>query len=307
MNEKLTQERLEKSRAKLAKLENTLAKYDAKLRKIFDKYTKSYLVDIMPVDIFVGFDLENRYNWGDEQKLESEIQRVFNKSYSPIFVYNRKATRYIATLPRRDSQLIQAMRDANDVAEAMANKREEIKDTKSLIKKYSDALDGENNKKRSVEELFEQVPQLKEFIEQCGERQYQYMVEYNIKLKKRWDEYYKLDRECCDLWNTGKPGNRDEYRARRKEADRVKPKTYPRTEEQIKYDVESWKLGESSIMAERLKTEFGKIISTTLYLGADGNVNGIIVGENRTARIETIFAGGYNIQCLHTRLLVHEK
>jgi hypothetical protein len=60
-------------------------------------------------------------------------------------------------------------------------------------------------------------------------------------------------------------------------------------------------------MAERLKTEFGKIISTTLYLGADGNVNGIIVGENRTARIETIFAGGYNIQCLHTRLLIHEK
>jgi hypothetical protein len=202
MNEKVTQERLEKSQAKLAKLENTLAKYDAKLRKIFNKYAKSYLVDIMPVNIFVEFDLENRYNWSDEQKLESEIQREFNKSYSPIFVYNREATRYIATLPQRDSQLEQAMRDANDVAEAMANKREEIKDTKSLIKKYSDAIDGENNKKRSVEELFEQVPQLKEFIEQCGERQYQYMIEYNIKLKKRWDEYYKLDRECCNLWNT---------------------------------------------------------------------------------------------------------
>ena len=304
MNEKLTQERLEKSQAKLAKLENTLAKYHAKLRKIFDKYTKSYLVDIMPVDIFVEFDLENRYNWGDEQKLESEVKNEFNKSYVPVFVYNAKATRYIASLPRRDSQLEQAMRDANEIAEAMANKREEIKDVKSLINKYSNALNGQNNKKRSVEELFEQVPQLKDFIEQCGERQYQYMIEYNIKLKKRWDEYYKLDRECCNLWNTGK---RDEYKVKSKEAQKAKPKTYPRTDEQIKSDVERWKLEESSLMAERLKTEFGKIISTTLYLGADGNVNGIIQGSKRTARIETIFAGGYNIQCLHTRLLVHEK
>ena len=304
MNEKLTQERLEKSQAKLAKLENTLAKYDAKLRKIFDKYTKSYLVDIMPVDIFVEFDLENRYNWGDEQKLENEVEKEFNKNHVPVFVYNAKATRYIASLPRRDSQLEQAMRDANEVAEAMANKREEIEDTKALIKKYSDALNGQNNKKRSVEELFEQVPQLKAFIEQCGERQYQYMVEYNIKLKKRWDEYYKLDRECCDLWNTGKY---DEYKIKSKEAQKAKPKTYLRTNEHIKSDVENWKLDESSLMADRLKTEFGDIISTTLYLGADGNVNGIIQGSKRTARIETIFAGGYNIQCLHTRLLVHEK
>lgn len=306
MNEKLTQERLEKSQAKLAKLENTLAKYDAKLRKIFDKYTKSYLVDIMPIDIFVKFDLENRYNWADEQKLENEIVNEFHKSYSysPIFVYNKEATKYIATLPKRDSQLEQAMRDANGVAEAMANKREEIEDTKALIKKYSDALNGQNNKKRSVEELFEQVPQLKDFIKQCGERQYKYMVEYNIKLKKRWNEYYKLDRECCDLRNTGKY---DEYKIKSKEAQKAKPKTYPRTDEQIKSDVECWKLGESSLMAERLKTEFGDIISTNLYLGSDGNVNGVIQGSKRTARIETIFAGGYNIQCLHTRLLIHEK
>lgn len=184
MNEKLTQERLEKSQEKLVKLENTLAKYDAKLRKIFDKYAKSYLVDIMPVDIFVEFDLENRYNWSDKQKLENEVEKEFNKSYVPVFVYNAKATRYMASLPKRDSQLEDAMYDANEVAEAMANKREEIEDTKVLIKKYSDTLNEQNNKKYSVEELFEQVPQLKDFIEQCSERQYQYMVEYNIKLKK---------------------------------------------------------------------------------------------------------------------------
>ena len=152
MNEKLTQERLEKSQAKLAKLENTLAKYNTKLNKIFDRYTKSYLVDIMPVDIFVGFDLENRYNWRDEQKLRSEVEEEFNKSYVPVFVYNAEATRFIALLPRRDSQLEQAMREANDVAEAMANKREEINETKTLIQKYSDILNGETIKKRSAEE-----------------------------------------------------------------------------------------------------------------------------------------------------------
>ena len=106
------------------------------------------------------------------------------------------------------------------------------------------------------------------------------------------------------MWNTGK---HDEYNVKAKEAKAAKPKALVRTEEQIKNDVENWKNRESELMAERLKTEFGDIISTSLYLGADGNVNGIIQGSNKTARIDTIFAGGYNIQCLHTRLLVHEK
>ena len=48
----------------------------------------------------------------------------------------------------------------------------------------------------------------------------------------------------------------------------------------------------------------GTIIDTNLYVGHDGNINGTARGIIGTASVTTIFAGGYNIQCLHFRVLV---
>lgn len=42
------------------------------------------------------------------------------------------------------------------------------------------------------------------------------------------------------------------------------------------------------------------------YIGPDGRVNGIISGPKGRFSIRSIYAGGYNIQCLHVRVLVHK-
>lgn len=49
----------------------------------------------------------------------------------------------------------------------------------------------------------------------------------------------------------------------------------------------------------------GKIVDVSFgKIGIDGSFNGTVVGENGIVNIETILAGGYNIQKLHYRVLV---
>lgn len=43
-----------------------------------------------------------------------------------------------------------------------------------------------------------------------------------------------------------------------------------------------------------------------LSVGAKGELNGVVIGDRSRARINTIGAGGYNIQCYHFRTLIHE-
>lgn len=42
-----------------------------------------------------------------------------------------------------------------------------------------------------------------------------------------------------------------------------------------------------------------------LYIGYDSNINGVIRGDKGTVNVNTIGAGGYNIQRYHFRVLVH--
>lgn len=56
---------------------------------------------------------------------------------------------------------------------------------------------------------------------------------------------------------------------------------------------------------ELVSKKAGNIVDANgIKQGEDGTINGCIIGENQKVYVETIYAGGYNIQCLHFRILV---
>lgn len=58
---------------------------------------------------------------------------------------------------------------------------------------------------------------------------------------------------------------------------------------------------------ERIKGTVGVIEDLNeLSIGDNGEINGIVTGKKCKARVQTIGAGGYNIQCYHFRVLVNK-
>lgn len=60
-------------------------------------------------------------------------------------------------------------------------------------------------------------------------------------------------------------------------------------------------------LLSRVKDIIGTIMdASNLSIGYKGDIVGTIVGDKGKCRIETIGAGGYNIQCYHFRTLINK-
>ena len=78
-----------------------------------------------------------------------------------------------------------------------------------------------------------------------------------------------------------------------------------RTEYDIRKFIKSEAQSKAIEIAHRVKNKCGTITDASgLYIGENGTINGQIIGDKGNATVETIYAGGYNIQCLHFRVLV---
>lgn len=90
----------------------------------------------------------------------------------------------------------------------------------------------------------------------------------------------------------------------------LKMKTYYSEEERLAYlekVLEQERKSKMLDLINRINSIVGAITDASgLRISNQGNLNGIITGEKGKAKVETIGAGGWNIQCFHYRTLVHE-
>lgn len=59
-------------------------------------------------------------------------------------------------------------------------------------------------------------------------------------------------------------------------------------------------------LINRIEKKAGEIIDASGLQIVSGDINGVIKGGKCSVKVNTISAGGYNIQCLHYRVLIKE-
>lgn len=196
----------------------------------------------------------------------------------------------------------------------------DLADSKATLKKYQDQLSklDEFNKSEKIEVIWS-------FLTNWRKEAYDFYVE-NVKLygelKKDYDTKLAefMDRSENKDFVAHAPTNRKatfEMHLKNQFKDH-----YYRRIERLTMDISTgrgtWddqKL--NKILDKDVQNKYNKFISqiedkagniidvTALHIGPKGDINGYVVGDKNRVHVETITAGGYNVQILHYRTLVN--
>ena len=218
------------------------------------------------------------------EKKEAQIEKkanTINKKYDLIAKKQAKAE----TADEQDRRWLEGeIETLTDDIKRLGN---EIKEAQATLEKYKKQLEGEIEKEQ---QFIKEVPQQAKDMEQM--------------LIARWDEADKI-RQTNLMEEEKEIG----YRAF------VQKHSYAEYEFLMKTDDEIHKSNVKSARAfvldllNRTKEITGEIVSWSdvhLTVGTNGYpvLNGYVEGKEGRAVVESIYAGGYNIQRLHVRVLV---
>ena len=164
------------------------------------------------------------------------------------------------------------------------------------------------------------VPAITEFLDRWYDRMfnmYKNAVPDYLEAKAEW---YKEDHAYCEWWNRKRRDETPEVRKEKETAHRQARKDFNDAwawlscymdidtleVEKVERDLRNEYNRKYDFIIERT-VEIVKVITDAsgLRIGAKGDLNGFIIGTDGTAKVQTIGAGGYNIQCFHFRTLIN--
>ena len=160
-----------------------------------------------------------------------------------------------------------------------------------------------------------------DFLNTWAENVYSYYEERFTAYLEAKAEDGKRDKDYCNRWNSGEPWKNPtewkEYEKEHRKAHKLYTEAwhfmFPYDEfgkfngAKLTKELEQDKKAKYDDLVERVNAICGTITDARgLSVGAKGELNGLIKGERGNAWVETISAGGYNIQCFHFRTLIHE-
>lgn len=205
----------------------------------------------------------------------------------------------------------------------------DLESAKQMLDKYLAELGAETEKANS-----RNIPAIVEFLEQWKKTVTKFYLDRFAKYPKAYGEYQeeleklsmdyfeerKMKEEHSDEWREYKEAkkeitemfasrfgflapyikrvfNHETFRYDLWEFDNMKLAKELEREANMKYD----------FIIERTNKIVGEITdASNLSVGEKGDLNGFIIGTRGTAKVQTVGAGGYNIQCYHFRTLIHK-
>ncbi len=189
----------------------------------------------------------------------------------------------------------------------------DIQEAERTLKKYKDQLQKETEKAAS-----RNVKVINDFLDKWFEECVKWFDSEYEKYKEAEKDYNRRQREFIQHFNSIRnPEERKAVReARSAEAKEFKKAwthvtqfdhgSLPWRETMLK-DMEAERIRKYDDIIERTNEIVGQITDASfLHISPEGNLNGIIEGTKGRANVQTIGAGGYNIQCYHFRTLIHK-
>jgi len=185
----------------------------------------------------------------------------------------------------------------------------DLEAAKEALTKYQDDLIAEKEKdnSRNVEAIIN-------FLNGWADRVYDwYCKEFANYQVAYSDHVQKMERYI--EFGTVKRGKYDEYREAYKRFNQTWNFLYTYLDSKrhfdslkLKKELEQDKKAKYDDIVNRANKICGTIKDASgLSIGEKGELNGLVIGDRGRAYIETIGAGGYNIQCFHFRTLIHER
>jgi len=187
--------------------------------------------------------------------------------------------------------------------EDLVRAERDLKSELGLLTKYEIILE-EENKKQSLIII---CPAIEEFLEKWKQKTwdwYQAEIKLYKEAKKELHSYFN-EHGWLDRSKEKEYREKDKWIYERFSPDIRNLADYDKDnkllERQLNWEVDRKRLD----LFQRVYKKIGKVVDASgLYVGNNLSLNGIVQGEKGNANVETIYAGGYNIQCLHYRVLI---
>lgn len=193
----------------------------------------------------------------------------------------------------------------------LATTQKELDSAIAQLQKYKNQLISEKDKAAS-----RNVPAITEFLNQWEQHCIEYYTAEHKKFQEAYKEFQTESHKLIDEWKA--THDRDEAKKLREERQQLDKKFLNAWrhvqqfsvgsgtwEENMKKEIRREKDRKYDFLIERISDIVGQITDAeNLRVGPSGDLNGIVKGTKGKASVQTIGAGGWNIQVFHHRTLV---